>query len=84
VSPVAATGTVQFKDGTTAIGTPVPVVNGVAIAPHTFTTAGAHSITAVYSGGPGFVSSTSPAFTVTADAPGTGGTGGSIEFPSGS
>ncbi|TQF69179.1 Ig-like domain repeat protein [Rhodococcus spelaei] len=85
VSPVAATGTVQFKDGTTAIGAPVAVVNGVAIAPYTFTTAGAHSITAVYSGAPGFVASTSPAFTVTASAAETGGgTGSAGGFPSGS
>ncbi|MFE3290543.1 Ig-like domain-containing protein [Rhodococcus sp. NPDC059234] len=84
VSPAAATGTVQFKDGTTAIGTAVPVVNGVAIAPHTFTTAGAHSITAVYSGATGFVASTSPAFTVTANAAETGGTGSAGGFPSGS
>ncbi len=76
VSPSTATGTVQFKDGTTAIGAPVALVNGVAVLPHTFTTEGDHSITAEYSGAPGFVASASPAFTVTVStAPTTGGTG---------
>ncbi|EME17908.1 Ig-like domain-containing protein, partial [Rhodococcus triatomae] len=50
VAPAGATGTVQFKDGATDIGAPVAVDNGTATLNHTFTTTGAHSITAVYSG----------------------------------
>ncbi|GAA4482920.1 hypothetical protein GCM10023094_33790 [Rhodococcus olei] len=68
VAPSSAAGTVQFVDGTTPIGAPVAVVNGTAILPHTFTAAGDHSITAVYSGAPGFVASTSAPFAVTATA----------------
>ncbi len=68
IAPSRATGTVQFMDGTTPIGAPVTVVNGVAITPHTFTAAGEYSITAVYSGAPGFVGSTSTPFAVTAAA----------------
>jgi uncharacterized repeat protein (TIGR01451 family) len=52
-------GTVTFFDGSTPISGPVALVNGVA----TFTTsalsAGSHPITAVYSGSPDFVTSTS-------------------------
>ncbi|MGW2662254.1 Ig-like domain repeat protein [Nocardia tengchongensis] len=50
VAPAAATGTVQFKDGNTDLGAAVPLNNGNATLSQTFTTAGAHSITAVYSG----------------------------------
>ncbi|MFD1814391.1 Ig-like domain repeat protein [Rhodococcus gannanensis] len=74
VAPSTASGTVQFKDGTTPIGGPVPLVNGVAILPHTFTTEGGHSITAEYSGANGYVASTSSAFAVTVGTPPTGGT----------
>ena len=49
----ATSGTVQFFDGTTPIGTAVDVVGGQAVLSHTFTTTGNHSITAVYSGAPG-------------------------------
>ncbi|MGH3864544.1 MAG: Ig-like domain-containing protein [Pseudonocardiaceae bacterium] len=31
VAPTIATGTVQFRDGTTALGTPVPVFGGFAL-----------------------------------------------------
>ncbi|SEK88360.1 beta strand repeat-containing protein [Rhodococcus maanshanensis] len=65
VSPAAAGGTVQFKDGATNIGGPVTLAGGVATLSHTFDAAGAKSITAVYSGGAGFTGSTSPAATVT-------------------
>ncbi|EME17888.1 beta strand repeat-containing protein, partial [Rhodococcus triatomae] len=50
VAPAGATGTVQFKDGATDIGAPVPVNAGSATLNHTFTTAGNHDVTAVYSG----------------------------------
>ncbi|NKZ74060.1 hypothetical protein GS934_04055 [Rhodococcus hoagii] len=59
----------QFKDGATNIGGPVAVVNGTATAQTSFTTAGSHSITAVFTGSTGFKSSTSSAQTVTVNAP---------------
>ncbi|MBT1257814.1 Ig-like domain repeat protein [Rhodococcus erythropolis] len=68
VSPVPTGGTVQFKDGGTDIGAPAAVVNGVATLPHTFTAAGDHSITAVYDGVLEFLTSTSPARTVSVAA----------------
>ncbi|MDP9116171.1 MAG: Ig-like domain-containing protein, partial [Actinomycetota bacterium] len=49
VAPAAATGTVQFVDGTTNIGTPVTVTGGVATSPAMTFTAGPHHVTAVYS-----------------------------------
>ncbi|MFD1814742.1 Ig-like domain repeat protein, partial [Rhodococcus gannanensis] len=64
VAPAGATGTVQFKDGATDIGGPVPVSGGTATLNHTFTTTGAHSITAVYSGDATNHPSTSAASTV--------------------
>ncbi|TQF68858.1 Ig-like domain repeat protein [Rhodococcus spelaei] len=69
VSPSTAGGTVQFKDGATDIGSPVTVVGGSATLSQSFATAGAHSITAVYSGGTGFAGSTSAASTVNVSAP---------------
>ncbi len=46
-----ATGSVQFMDGKTALGSPVPLSNGVAVLPvSSFTTAASHSITASYGG----------------------------------
>jgi hypothetical protein len=68
VSPAPTGGTVQFKDGGTDIGAPVAVVNGVATRPHTFTAAGDHSITAVYDGVLEFLTSMSPARTVSVAA----------------
>ena len=69
VSPAPTSGTIQFKDGGTDIGTPVTIVNGVATLPHTFTTAGSHSITAAYDGVLEFLGSTSSAQTVNVAAP---------------
>ncbi|WFR72783.1 Ig-like domain repeat protein [Prescottella defluvii] len=68
VAPNSASGTVQFRDGDTNIGAPVPVSNGVAELSHTFTTAGSHPITAVFTGA-GFVSSTSAPATVSVTVP---------------
>ncbi|MDH6282215.1 Ig-like domain-containing protein [Prescottella agglutinans] len=68
VAPNSASGTVQFRDGNTNIGAPVPVSNGVAELSHTFTAAGAHPITAVFTGA-GFVSSTSAPATVSVTVP---------------
>lgn len=67
VSPFGATGTVQFFDGTTAIGAPVPVTGDVV-----FTFAplaeGAHTLTAVFSPTNGFGASTSTTVSVTVNS----------------
>ena len=44
------TGTMQFMDGATALGSPVALVNGVATFSTTTLATGAHAITAVYGG----------------------------------
>ncbi|MFE5644348.1 Ig-like domain-containing protein, partial [Rhodococcus sp. NPDC056516] len=62
-------GTVQFYDGGVAIGGPSAVTAGVAGLSHTFNSAGAHSITAVYSGGAGVIGSSAQARTVNVTAP---------------
>jgi beta-glucanase (GH16 family) len=54
----ALSGNVQFKDGTANLGTPVAVSNGSATFNISSLTAGAHSITAVYSGDGNFAGST--------------------------
>src|SRR5262249_27622306 len=69
VSPVAPatgtpTGTVTFRDGTVAIGTGTLAAVSASISV-TFTTAGAHSLTAVYNGDADFLGSTSAAVTQT-------------------
>ncbi len=69
VAPNSPSGTVQFRDGNTNIGAPVPVSNGVAELSHTFSAAGAHPITAVFTGAAGFVSSTSAPATVSVTVP---------------
>ncbi|MFE3290544.1 Ig-like domain-containing protein [Rhodococcus sp. NPDC059234] len=76
VAPGQAGGTVQFFDGTTAIGGAVPVTGGVATLSHSFATVGAHGVTAVYSGAPGFLGSSSDARVVNVSEPSTPGTGG--------
>ncbi|MHB1020998.1 MAG: Ig-like domain repeat protein [Acidobacteriaceae bacterium] len=53
------TGTVQFYDGSSALGTPVAVVNNEAFLTTTFTKLGTHSIYAVYSGDTNWNGSTS-------------------------
>ncbi len=47
VAPRGATGTVQFQDGTTALGAPVPVTGGFALL-STSLPRGTHSLTAVF------------------------------------
>ncbi|OYD66752.1 Ig-like domain-containing protein [Rhodococcus sp. OK302] len=80
ISPTPAGGTVQFKDGDTLIGDPVAVVNGKATLSHAFLTAGTSHITAVYSGTPGHLGSTTAeeSTVVVTDAPGNGGMFGSL------
>jgi hypothetical protein len=63
VSPITNSGTVQFKDGTTALGAPVAVSAGKATYSSTAFSAGSHSFTAVYSGGTDEGASTSAATT---------------------
>lgn len=58
------TGTVQFMDGSNKLGTPVTLTNLVAAFTTTQLAAGANVITAVYSGDPNFLASTSGALTV--------------------
>jgi len=64
VSPSAATGTVQFLDGTTSLGTATVVSGSAALAISTLA-AGAHSITAAYSGATNYAASTSAALAQT-------------------
>lgn len=69
------TGTVTFKDGSNTIGTPQPVspagataitgASGTATLTTMFATAGAHSVTAVYSGDTNYATSTSSAVSLT-------------------
>ncbi|MFE4503478.1 beta strand repeat-containing protein [Rhodococcus sp. NPDC056743] len=77
VSPLGSVGTVQFFEGNVPLGTAVNVVNGVAVLDHTFAAAGNHSITAVFSGGPGMKASESAGSTinVTEAETGIGGSG---------
>ncbi|MFC9788763.1 Ig-like domain-containing protein [Rhodococcus sp. NPDC127528] len=77
VAPAGASGTVQFKSGTTALGAPVPVVDGVATLTHTFDEAGTHGVTASFVGGNGFKDSVSGPTVVNVAKAGTpgGGTG---------
>ena len=77
VSPLGSVGTVQFFEGNVPLGAAVDVVSGVAVLDHTFATAGNHSITAVFSGGPGMKASESAGATinVTEAETGTGGSG---------
>ncbi|MGH3875019.1 MAG: Ig-like domain repeat protein [Pseudonocardiaceae bacterium] len=76
VVPDGAVGRVQFQDGTSALGSPVPVINGSATMITTSLTQGTHSLTAVFIPrkpavyGP----STSPAVSVTV----TGEVGGAL------
>ncbi|MCQ4129261.1 Ig-like domain-containing protein, partial [Rhodococcus erythropolis] len=69
VAPNNAVGTVQFKSNGTAIGSPVTVSAGVATLSHSFDAAGAQSVTADFTAGAGFVSSSASAQTVTVSDP---------------
>jgi hypothetical protein len=64
------TGTVSFLDGSTTLGTS-PLIGGVASFATKSLSVGTHSITAVYSGDPNFVSSTSTAINQTVRQDGT-------------
>ncbi|WP_137722759.1 beta strand repeat-containing protein [Prescottella subtropica] len=69
VAPAGATGSVQFKDNGTDIGSAVAVANGKATLNHAFAAAGAHKITAVFTATGNFTGSTSSERTVTVSDP---------------
>ncbi|HEV3202381.1 MAG TPA: Ig-like domain repeat protein [Bryobacteraceae bacterium] len=83
VTPVSATGTVQFLDGATVLGTST-VSGGTASLTAANLAVGTHSITAVYSGDAGNSGSTSSAVTVSVSKAGASVTLGSSPNPSGS
>jgi hypothetical protein len=68
VSPSAATGSIQFKDGSSLLGT-VTVSGGSAALAISTLSVGAHSITAIYSGDANYTGSTSTALSQTVTAP---------------
>jgi hypothetical protein len=59
LNPLSATGTITFKDGVTALASPVTLVSGVAHLPISSLAVGAHSLTAVYGGDASNAASTS-------------------------
>lgn len=65
MTPLAATGTVTFKDGATTIGT-AALASGKASLTTTLGTAGIHKLTVVYGGSSTYSGSTSPSVSVTA------------------
>jgi len=67
VTPSAATGNVQFKDGDTSLGTTASA-GGLATLTTTSLAAGSHSITAVYAGDSAYEGSTSSPVTVQVNA----------------
>jgi len=70
VTPSSATGTVQFTDNGANLGAPVTVSGGTATLNTTALTAGAHSLTAVFTGSaPNISGSTSPAVSYQVDTP---------------
>jgi len=69
VSPVAATGSVVFYDGTSAIGN-CTIAGGTCSFVSIFNAAGSQSLTAVYSGDTTYISSTSSAVALTVGNPG--------------
>jgi hypothetical protein len=68
VSPSAATGTVQFLDGSTVLGT-VTISGGTAALSLSSLTIGAHPIKATYSGNASYLSGTSTVLTQTVSPP---------------
>ncbi len=70
VSPFPGAGTVTFKNGLTDLGTVSVGADGKASIVQQFNVTGDKTITAVFSGAPGFTASTSPAQTITVGVPG--------------
>lgn len=69
LASITPSGSVQFFDGTTALGGAVTLSAGLGSAQVTLTTGGAHSITARYSGDGNYNTATSAVFTITVTAP---------------
>ena len=67
VSPAAATGSVQFFDGATSLGT-ATLSGGTAMLSMTALSVGSHNITAAYGGNSSYAASTSSALTQTVNA----------------
>jgi len=70
VSPLSATGTVQFFDGSTSLGS-ATLTGGSASVSTASLSVGSHSITATYSGDSNFTGGTSAVFTQNVNQPGT-------------
>lgn len=68
VSPAAATGSVQFKDGANNLGSAAAVSGGTASISTSALSAGTHSITAAFTGTGGYQNSTSSALSYTINA----------------
>jgi hypothetical protein len=68
VAGLNPTGTVSFKDGTTALGTAALMMNGTATFSTSALSVGTHSLTAEYGGDGNFNPSTSAAVTAMVDA----------------
>lgn len=69
VTPASATGSVMFFDGVAAISSDIPLVGGSASLTISSLSAGAHSITAQYSGDATFNAATSAAWSQTVNTP---------------
>jgi protocatechuate 3,4-dioxygenase beta subunit len=78
VSPSAATGTVTFYDGTTALGSGT-LTSGVATLATTFSATGAQALTATYTGATAYAASTSASLSVTVTASTTASCSASLE-----
>lgn len=70
VSPFPGAGTVTFKNGMTELGTSPVGADGKASVVQNFTVPGNKSITAIFSGAPGFAGSTATAQTLNVTDPG--------------
>ncbi|MFD1812290.1 Ig-like domain-containing protein [Rhodococcus gannanensis] len=70
VFPIPSGGDVVFRVDGDVVGTaPVGTGDGVAVLPHTFTSAGSANVTAEFTGAAGFTPSTSAGFTVSVSNP---------------
>ncbi|WP_235871144.1 Ig-like domain-containing protein [Rhodococcus spongiicola] len=78
VDPGTADGTVEFRSGTTVLGT-VEVVDGVATFTHSFDGTGTHAVTASFVGGAGFADSVSGPTVLTVSEDSGAGPLGSLE-----
>lgn len=65
VSPSTATGTMQFRDGATNLGSPVAIAGGTASVSTSTLSVGSHTISAVYTPGSGFAAGTVTSVTQT-------------------